>query len=204
MTLDKNILKKIKDIKFSKYEPTSEFTLWAKPEADNKYGFYVFNNGSWQLLTTGEGGGSGEGDTIIINIPDVSGNISTFTNDSGYITLNDVPSWAKQPNKPSYTANEVGAVPTTRKVNGKALSADITLSANDVGALPSSTVIPAAQVNADWNASSGVAQILNKPSNIIVGSTNSYTIQEISQDNYDDLVDAQTVDSNTIYLITES
>jgi len=33
-------------------------------------------------------------------------------------------------------------VPTTRTVNGKALSADITLAASDVGALPSSTVIP--------------------------------------------------------------
>lgn len=33
-------------------------------------------------------------------------------------------------------------VPDTRKVNGKALSADITLSASDVGALPSDTVIP--------------------------------------------------------------
>lgn len=53
-----------------------------------------------------------------------------------------VPSWAKASSKPSYTASEVGAVPTTRKVNGKALSADITLSASDVNALPSSTVIP--------------------------------------------------------------
>ena len=33
-------------------------------------------------------------------------------------------------------ASDVGAVPTTRTVNGKALSSDITLSANDVGALP--------------------------------------------------------------------
>jgi hypothetical protein len=32
-----------------------------------------------------------------------------------------------------------------------------------VGALPDTTVIPAAQVNSDWNATSGVAQILNKP-----------------------------------------
>lgn len=54
-------------------------------------------------------------------------------------------------------------VPNTRTVNGKALSEDITLSATDVGALPSTTPIPAAQVNSDWNASSGVAQILNKP-----------------------------------------
>lgn len=37
---------------------------------------------------------------------------------------------------------DTSRVPTTRKVNGKALSADITLSASDVSALPSSTVIP--------------------------------------------------------------
>ena len=40
------------------------------------------------------------------------------------------------------TAADVGAVPTTRTVNGKALSTDITLSASDVSALPSSTSIP--------------------------------------------------------------
>ena len=53
-----------------------------------------------------------------------------------------VPSWAKASTKPTYTASEVGAVPTSRKVNGKALSADISLTASDVGALPDSTVIP--------------------------------------------------------------
>lgn len=35
-------------------------------------------------------------------------------------------------------ASDVGAVPTARTVNGKALSSNITLSANDVGALPTS------------------------------------------------------------------
>ena len=56
-----------------------------------------------------------------------------------------VPAWAKAAKKPTYTASEVGAlvstvthlsgdVPTTRKVNGKALSADVTLGAADVGA----------------------------------------------------------------------
>lgn len=62
------------------------------------------------------------------------------------------------------TASDVGAVPTTRTINGKALSRNITLSASDIGALPSNTHIPADQVNSDWDASSGVAQILNKPS----------------------------------------
>ena len=37
------------------------------------------------------------------------------------------------------TASDVSAVPTTRKVNNKALSSDITLTASDVGALPTST-----------------------------------------------------------------
>ena len=37
-----------------------------------------------------------------------------------------------------------GYVPTSRTVNGKALSANITLNASDVGALPADTVIPAA------------------------------------------------------------
>ncbi len=53
-----------------------------------------------------------------------------------------VPSWAKEPNKPTYTASDVGAVPTTRTVNGKALSGNITLSASDVKALPDTTTIP--------------------------------------------------------------
>ena len=51
-------------------------------------------------------------------------------------SIPDVPAWALQPQKPTYTATEVGAVPTSRTVNGKALSQDITLNANDVGAQP--------------------------------------------------------------------
>lgn len=53
-----------------------------------------------------------------------------------------VPAWAKTINKPTYTASEVGAVPTSRTINGKALSSNITLSAADVNALPSTTTIP--------------------------------------------------------------
>ena len=79
-----------------------------------------------------------------INIPTVPTNVSAFNNDAGYLTSYTetdptVPAWAKAANKPTYTAAEVGALPDT-------------------------TVIPAAQVNADWDAASGVAQILNKPS----------------------------------------
>lgn len=52
-----------------------------------------------------------------------------------------VPAWAKAANKPTYTASDVGAVPTTRTVNGKALSGNITLNATDVGALPNTTTL---------------------------------------------------------------
>lgn len=72
--------------------------------------------------------------------------VTSVNGDTGDVTITEtdptVPSWAKAATKPSYTASEVGAVPTTRKVNGKALSSDITLSASDVSALPSSTTIP--------------------------------------------------------------
>lgn len=70
--------------------------------------------------------------------------VSDFTNDAGYLTSYTetdptVPSWAKASSKPTYTASEVGAVPTTRTVNGKALSSNITLNASDVGAVETET-----------------------------------------------------------------
>lgn len=52
-----------------------------------------------------------------------------------------VPSWAKASTKPSYTASEVGAVPTTRTVCGKELSSDISLTSTDVGAVPRSRTV---------------------------------------------------------------
>lgn len=81
--------------------------------------------------------------------PSIPTATSDLTNDSGFITGYTetdptVPSWAKASSKPSYTASEVGAVPTTRTVNGKPLSSNITLSASDVSALPASTSIPSA------------------------------------------------------------
>lgn len=55
------------------------------------------------------------------------------------------------------TAADVGAVPTTRTVNGKALSSDITLSASDVSALPSSTVIPTITDTYSGTSSNGMS-----------------------------------------------
>lgn len=49
-------------------------------------------------------------------------------------------------NKP--TASDVGAVPVSRTINGKALSADITLSATDVGARPDTWMPTASEIGA--------------------------------------------------------
>ena len=51
-------------------------------------------------------------------IPVVPEDVSAFNNDAGYLTSYTetdptVPSWAKQPSKPTYTASEVGALPST-------------------------------------------------------------------------------------------
>lgn len=79
-------------------------------------------------------------------IQTVPTNISAFINDVGYITTYTetdptVPSWAKQSSKPTYTATEVGAVPTSRTINSKALTSNITLTAANVGAVPTSRTV---------------------------------------------------------------
>lgn len=89
-----------------------------------------------------------------ITIPE---NTSDLTNDSGFITAADVPEGAAASTttpKMDGTAtvgtetafargdhihpSDTTRVPTSRKVNGKALSSDITLSASDVSAIPTS------------------------------------------------------------------
>jgi len=62
------------------------------------------------------------------------------TGDARLATIGDIPA--------APTLASLGGVPTTRKVNNKALSADITLSASDVGARPSTWTPTAADVGA--------------------------------------------------------
>ena len=56
------------------------------------------------------------------DIPPIPSKTSDLTNDSGYITTESdptVPAWAKEENKPSYTASEVGALPDTTTIPTK-------------------------------------------------------------------------------------
>lgn len=77
------------------------------------------------------------------SLPTVNNNKITIQKNSidvGSFTLNQ--SIDKTINLPIPTeASDINAVPTSRKVNNKALSSDITLSASDVSALPSLTTI---------------------------------------------------------------
>ena len=77
------------------------------------------------------------------------------------------------------------AVPNSRKINGKALSTDITLTASDVGALPANTPIP--NVDQTYNATStnaqsgiAVAGALSNKQDTLVSGTNIKTINNTS------------------------
>lgn len=72
------------------------------------------------------------------------------------------------------------------KSNGTSFVASV-LSYNDLTNLPS---IPAAQVNSNWNATSGVAQILNKPNLASVATTGNAS--ELNWANYNDIPNLPT------------
>lgn len=68
-----------------------------------------------------------------------------------------------------------GKVPNTRKVNNKALSADITLTAADVGALPSTTVIPTVPDNlVTYAAGTTVEAVTGVDADTLQGHAASY------------------------------
>ena len=74
------------------------------------------------------------------------GNGQFYINHSNYALLlrgkNARPSYNSATSYLALLSDLDGYVPTTRTVNGKALSSNISLTASDVGALPDSTVIP--------------------------------------------------------------
>lgn len=122
------------------------------------------------------------------NKPTIPTATSDLNNDSGFITLSDVPAqvqanWNESDTtspayivgKPSIPAAQVNA--DWNAVSGVAeilnkptipaaqIQSDWNQSDNQsLDFIKNKPSIPAAQVNSDWNASSGVAEILNKPS----------------------------------------
>ena len=95
----------------------------------------------------------------------------------------NVPAWAKSSVKPSYSWSEITgkpsgldtAVPSSRKVNGKALSSDITLSASDVGA-PSTGMFNASSnlaSTADSKATMAIAYLQGDDAKVVVTNYDS-------------------------------
>lgn len=131
---------------------------------------YTLNNSSftasqWAAINSG----ITSGDVYLIATAlQPNDNISNLNNDSGYITgitssdvttaLGYTPYDSSNPN--GYTSN-VGTVTSVNNVSP--VNGNVTLS------------IPAAQVNSDWNAVSGVAEILNKPSLATVATSGAYS-----------------------------
>lgn len=100
--------------------------------------------------------------TVDIAVPT---DTNDLTNGAGYITS------ASLPTKTSDLTND-GADGTSTYVEADNLATVATSgSYNDLSNKPT---IPAAQVNSDWNANSGVAEILNKPTLATVATSGSY------------------------------
>lgn len=95
----------------------------------------------------------------------------------------NVPAWAKSSTKPSYSWGEItgkpsgldNAVPSSRKVNGKALSSDITLSASDVGApsIGMHNVVSNLAATADGKATTAIAYLQGDDAKVVVTNYDS-------------------------------
>ena len=134
--------------------PTSSIsttTIYLVPVSGKQdvYSQYMYINSTWALLgettvdltnfyTKIEIDNKLSSKADISNIPVVPTNVSQLNNDAGYITGYTetdptVPAWAKQPTKPTYTAQEVGALPdntvipvfTNKPVLDKITSTDV-------------------------------------------------------------------------------
>ena len=109
----------------------------------------------------------------ILNKPSIPANTSDLNNDSGYITISDIPAQVQSDwnevdsSDPAYIANKPVIPAAQVNSDWNAVSG--------VSQILNKPTIPAAQVNSDWNAASGVAQILNKPS--MSTETLTFTLQ---------------------------
>lgn len=125
-------------------------------------------------------------DAYIKNKPSIPDSTSDLVNDSGFITnsVNNLTNYYKK--SETYTKTEVdGLIPTKTSdlINDGADRTSTYVEADDLATVATSgsyndlsnkPTIPAAQVNSDWNANSGVAQILNKPTLATVATSGSY------------------------------
>jgi hypothetical protein len=130
-------------------------------------------------------------------IPTVPTNVSAFTNDAGYLTQhqslagyateNYVDSAIQQveqeiptvPTNVSAFTNDAGYLTQHQSLQGYATETWVQQQGystfdGDYNSLNNKPTIPAAQVQSDWNATSGMGEILNKPSLANVATSGDY------------------------------
>ena len=130
------------------------------------------------LLTIKQGGvvkgtfSANANENVEINLDAGGGGGSTdwsdITNKPNFATVATSGDYDDLQNKPT-----IPTVPTN--VSAFTNDAGYTTFSGDYNDLTNKPTIPAAQVNSDWNASTGVAQILNKPSLASVATSGNYS-----------------------------
>ena len=100
----------------------------------------------------------------LTNKPTIPSKTSQLTNDSGYIT-------SYTETDPIYSASAAAGI-TSANIATWNNKSDFSGNYNDLTNKPT---IPAAQVNSDWNATTGMARILNKPTLATVATSGAYS-----------------------------
>ena len=137
---------------------------------------------------------NGQTGAVTLTIPTVPTKVSDLTNDAGYITGTQVPSnetdptvpaWAKAASKPSYTASEVGALPSNTPIHnvpsGGTTGQVLTKSSNSDYALT-------------WSTPSGSVSSVNGQTCAVV----------LDAEDVGALPDSTTIPSKTIDLVNDS
>ena len=106
----------------------------------------------------------------LTNKPSIPTKTSDLTNDSNFVS--DASYVHTDNNFTSALKTKLDGIAAGAEVNVQANWTQADTSADDY--IKNKPTIPAAQVNSDWNASSGVAQILNKPNLATVATSGSY------------------------------
>lgn len=118
---------------------------YTPPTQDTTYSTGTSTTAGITKLYTGTGtntDGSMTQKAITAAIPSLSGYATeSWVEGKGYLTSAPVTSVNSKTGAVTLTYSDVSAVPTSRTVNGKALSSNITLAASDVGAVPTTRTV---------------------------------------------------------------
>ncbi len=164
----------------------------------------------------------------IPEIPTVPTIVSAFTNDAGYITMDSIPEIPTVPTNVSAFVNDAGYVTestlttenyitqndliTNNYVTEADIPTNVSAFTNDAGYITLAQV--PSQVNADWNATSGVAQIMNKPTIPNIPTTVSsfqndmnyvtQSVMNVTLANYAPLSAIPTIPTNVSYFYNDA